>query len=217
MFKSQLIEAALHISIDAHSSQRRKNAAAAIYVTHPVAVALICAQAGVEDECALAAAIMHDVIEDTALSIERIECIMSVRFNCAESAIKTTLQMVSDLSEIKKDLSGNKLSWRVRKEEHLSRLNKSTDAVLAVKLADTYHNILSLLDDCNASGYETAVSIFNTDVSDLKWYWRETAKIASNKESQAIKKLEAWLCAAILEFEQIENQHANKINSLSRA
>lgn len=217
MFNSRLLEAAIHISALEHASQHRKNAAAALYVTHPVAVALICAQSGVKDERVLAAAIMHDVIEDTALSVNDVEQIMTLRFHCDSESVARILNMISELSEVKKDNRGNKLSWKIRKTEHLARLRNSSDDVLIVKAADTYHNILCLLNDCDVSGFADAVSVLNTDTASLLWYWKQTADLLSQKNSMILSELKARLLDAIDKFENIEKQHANKTDSLSRA
>lgn len=216
MFNSGLIEAALHVSVLAHASQRRKNSAKAFYVTHPIAVAIICAQCGVMDECVLAAAIMHDVIEDTTYSAQEITKMMSEQFSCDEKTIKSITQMILDLSEIKKDDAGNKLSWVVRKTEHLKRLQSCSDEVLIVKAADTYHNISALLNDCKLSGFEAATSVFNTKLPSLKWYWKETLDLLLSREkTNTLLQIEARLQRAISEIERLEKTN-DKNHSLSR-
>ncbi len=49
-----------------HMGQRRKGADEAPYINHPLAVAsLLANEAGIEDQAALQAALLHDVLEDT--------------------------------------------------------------------------------------------------------------------------------------------------------
>lgn len=218
MFNSSLIEAALHVSVTAHAAQHRKNSAKALYVTHPIAVAIICAQCGVTDECALAAAIMHDVIEDTAYSAHEITKMMSEQFSCSERSIKLVTQMILDLSEIKKDDAGNKLTWLARKTEHLKRLQSCSDEVLIVKAADTYHNISTLIDESNRSGFAIATGVFNTNIASLKWYWKETlALLLSRDKTSTLLQIEARLQRAICEIERLEKETHDKNNSLSRS
>jgi (p)ppGpp synthase/HD superfamily hydrolase len=217
MFNSRLIEAAVHISALGHSSQHRKNAAASLYITHPISVALICAQFGIKDERVLAAAIMHDVIEDTTFSVNDIEQMMMLRFHCDHESVTRILNVISDLSEVKKDNRGNKLSWKIRKTEHIARLRHASDDALIVKAADTYHNILCLLDDCDVSGFAAATSVFNTDAASLLWYWKQTADLLSQRNSVILSDLKTRLLDAINKFENIEKQYANKTDSLSRA
>jgi guanosine-3',5'-bis(diphosphate) 3'-pyrophosphohydrolase len=53
-----------------HSQQRRKDAEASPYINHPLALADILArEGGVEDATVIAAALLHDTVEDTETSI----------------------------------------------------------------------------------------------------------------------------------------------------
>ena len=57
---------AISFAADKHRNQRRKDIEASPYINHPIALANILAnEAGIEDEEVLAAAILHDTIEDT--------------------------------------------------------------------------------------------------------------------------------------------------------
>jgi guanosine-3',5'-bis(diphosphate) 3'-pyrophosphohydrolase len=60
-----MIIAAASFAADKHRDQRRKDVDATPYINHPLAVANILIEAGVEDATILAAAILHDTIEDT--------------------------------------------------------------------------------------------------------------------------------------------------------
>jgi guanosine-3',5'-bis(diphosphate) 3'-pyrophosphohydrolase len=67
-----LLRAILY-AIEMHDDQRRKNAAAKPYVTHPISVALRLVRAGVTDTNVLCAAVLHDVVEDTKGTLADIE------------------------------------------------------------------------------------------------------------------------------------------------
>ena len=57
---------ALAFAAERHRDQRRKDAAASPYINHPIALARVLAnEAGVFDPVVLAAALLHDTIEDT--------------------------------------------------------------------------------------------------------------------------------------------------------
>jgi guanosine-3',5'-bis(diphosphate) 3'-pyrophosphohydrolase len=57
---------ALAFAADRHRDQRRKDASASPYINHPIALAnLLLNEGGVEDECVLVAALLHDTLEDT--------------------------------------------------------------------------------------------------------------------------------------------------------
>lgn len=64
---------ALAFANAAHAGQVRKDAAKSPYINHPIAVAQLLNQAGVDDQEILMAALLHDVIEDCGIKIEEIE------------------------------------------------------------------------------------------------------------------------------------------------
>jgi GTP pyrophosphokinase len=62
---------AFDVAVDAHR-QRRKSGEA--YIFHPIAVAKIVASEIGLGATSIAAALMHDVVEDTAITVKDIEC-----------------------------------------------------------------------------------------------------------------------------------------------
>lgn len=69
-----LVLKALHFAADKHRSQRRKDADASPYINHPIAVAeVLCSVGDVSDPVTLAAAILHDTIEDTQTTAAELE------------------------------------------------------------------------------------------------------------------------------------------------
>ncbi|MGH8704392.1 MAG: HD domain-containing protein, partial [Burkholderiales bacterium] len=68
-----LLLRALSFAAHKHRDQRRKDAAASPYINHPIALAEVLAIEGeVSDIEVLAAALLHDTIEDTATSGEEL-------------------------------------------------------------------------------------------------------------------------------------------------
>ena len=65
------IRTAFDIAVDAHRNQRRKTGEA--YIFHPLAVARIVANEIGLDSISIAAALLHDVVEDTKYTIEEIK------------------------------------------------------------------------------------------------------------------------------------------------
>ncbi len=66
-----LIRHAFEIAVDAHKEQRRKSGEA--YIFHPIAVAKIVASEIGLDAVSIASALLHDVVEDTAYTLDDIE------------------------------------------------------------------------------------------------------------------------------------------------
>ena len=68
---NQLILKAAHFAAQKHRDQRRKNEDASPYINHPISVAKIISEIGnVEDPEVLAAALLHDTLEDTETTVD---------------------------------------------------------------------------------------------------------------------------------------------------
>jgi GTP pyrophosphokinase len=67
----KIIRKAFDVAVDAHKDQRRKSGEA--YIFHPIAVAKIVARDIGLGATSIAAALMHDVVEDTDITVQDIE------------------------------------------------------------------------------------------------------------------------------------------------
>lgn len=74
-----IILKAVRFAAEKHRDQRRKDERQTPYINHPIAVADTLRQFGIEDVDVLVAAILHDVLEDTATSPEEITDAFGVR------------------------------------------------------------------------------------------------------------------------------------------
>ena len=82
----KLIRSAFEVALDGHKDQRRKSGEA--YIFHPIAVAKIVARDIGLGATSIAAALMHDVVEDTDVTyIELAEAGMSLRVIAAVRAL----------------------------------------------------------------------------------------------------------------------------------
>ena len=120
-----LIERAFETARNAHEGQLRKSGDA--YITHPVAVAQILIELGLDAET-IAAALLHDTVEDTSYSLEKLRNDFGTR--------------VADLVEGVTKL--DRLSYGPTAEAETVRkmvVAMSKDIrVLVIKLADRLHN-----------------------------------------------------------------------------
>src|SRR5690554_4283638 len=94
----KLIRSAFDLAVDAHKDQRRKSGEA--YIFHPIAVAKIVASEIGLDATSIAAALLHDVVEDTKITLEEI----SNSFNPTIARIVDGLTKISNLQS-EKDIS----------------------------------------------------------------------------------------------------------------
>ena len=73
MTDTHLLLTATRFAAEKHRAQRRKDAEASPYINHPIAVAATLGDAGVTDATILAAALLHDTIEDTKTTAAELE------------------------------------------------------------------------------------------------------------------------------------------------
>ncbi len=128
----KLIRQAFDVAVDAHKEQRRKSGEA--YVFHPIAVAKIVASEIGLDATSIAAALLHDVVEDTAYTIKDIEH----SFGQTVAKIVDGLTKISHLSH-EKDVSLQAENFR----KMLLTLNDDI-RVIIIKIADRLHNMQTM-------------------------------------------------------------------------
>ena len=126
-----LVDSAFDLAVEAHEGQRR--ASGEPYVTHPVASAQILAELGI-DPVAIAAALLHDVPEDTEFSLADVE----ERFG---PEIAHLVDGVTKLSRFSTHSHEQQQAENIRK----MFLAMADDIrVVLIKLADRLHNMRTL-------------------------------------------------------------------------
>ncbi|WP_431135035.1 RelA/SpoT family protein [Psychroserpens mesophilus] len=129
----KLIRQAFEVAVDAHKHQRRKSGEA--YIFHPIAVArIVASEIGLDATC-IAAALLHDVVEDspdyTLADIERM-------FGETIARIVDGLTKISSLNK-DKDVSTQAENFR----KMLLTLNDDV-RVIIIKIADRLHNMQTM-------------------------------------------------------------------------
>ena len=168
---SPLIEQALRVAATAHHTQQRKGAGVP-YVTHVAGVALILTRAGFCDDHLLAAAILHDVVEDTDVTLEQL----------VADFPPDIIDLVAVLSETKRDATGAKRSWEVRKQEHLEHVRGASRGARAITLADKLHNLETMLHDMQAG--RVRFENFGAPPERLVWYYEQMARCAAGSDPE---------------------------------
>ena len=124
-----LVLEAATFAADKHRHQRRKDAEASPYINHPLALADILArEGGVEDVEIIAAALLHDTVEDTETTIGEIE----VRFGPRVAGI---------VAEVTDDKN---LAPETRKQLQVTNAKGKSFGAKLVKLADKTANVRDL-------------------------------------------------------------------------
>lgn len=128
----KLIRLAFDTAVEAHSDQRRKSGEA--YIFHPIAVAKIVASEIGLDATSIAAALLHDVVEDTSYTLPDIERLFG-------PVVAKIVNGLTKIAHLKKDMNISQQAENFRKM--LLTLNDDV-RVIIIKIADRYHNMLTM-------------------------------------------------------------------------
>lgn len=128
----KLIRKAFDVAVDAHKDQRRKSGEA--YIFHPIAVAKIVASEIGLGATSIAAALMHDVVEDTEITVDDIEKLFNPKI----------AQLVAGLTKIGQVKTDQGISMQAENfRKMLLTLNDDVRVIL-IKIADRLHNMQTM-------------------------------------------------------------------------
>jgi guanosine-3',5'-bis(diphosphate) 3'-pyrophosphohydrolase len=121
---------------NAHGDQKRKYTPDR-YIVHPTRVMEICNQY-TNDRAVLAAALLHDVLEDTNTKKEDIEDFLKTIMD--QNQVQRTIKLVIELTDVY--VKNNYPGWnrRKRKSREADRLEKTSPEAQTIKYADIIDN-----------------------------------------------------------------------------
>ena len=120
---------ALAFAAHKHRDQRRKDTAATPYINHPIALAQVLREEGrVRDPVVIAAALLHDTIEDTETTYDELRGQFGV----------TIADCVVEVTDVKF------LGKTARKRLQVAKAGRASKAAKQVKLADKIDALLTL-------------------------------------------------------------------------
>src|SRR5690554_2606283 len=125
----KLIRSAFDVAVDAHKDQRRKSGEA--YIFHPIAVAKIVASEIGLGPTSIAAALMHDVVEDTDITIEELERMYNPKI----------AQIVEGLTKISRMEPDPDISLQAENYRKMLLTLNDDVRVILIKIADRLHNM----------------------------------------------------------------------------
>lgn len=169
-----IIEQAIIFAAKAHKDQTRKSTDIP-YITHPFAVGMLLQKAKCTDEV-IAAGILHDTLEDTSATYEKL----------IEQFGVPIANLVQAASEQDKSLP-----WEARKQHTIDRLKEGSLEEIQVITADKLHNLKSIHSDLKEHG-EKVWKRFNRGKHDQHWYYSSIVKELAprKKEFELISMLE---------------------------
>ena len=173
----ELVSEAIAFAVKAHDGMRRKKSAAP-YILHPMEAAVIVGTMS-DDQSLIAAAALHDVVEDAGVTIEEVE----ERFGARVRAL------VESETEDKRAELPPADTWRIRKEESLAVLKNTEDiGVLMVWLGDKLANMRSIYRDWKIEGDAMWQRFNQKDVGEQAWYYGSIVKL-----TERLSDTSAWL------------------------
>ena len=126
MTHSSLVLKAAHFAALKHRDQRRKDTESSPYVIHPISVALTIAEIGsVEDPEILAAALLHDTLEDTDTTVSELDDLFG-------EVVRKYVEEVTDDKSLPKD---------ERKQKQIEHAEALSRGAALVKLGDKISNV----------------------------------------------------------------------------
>ena len=173
----ELVSEAIIFAVNAHDGMRRKKNKSP-YILHPMEAAVIVSTM-TNDQEVIAAAALHDVVEDAGIKMETIEEIFGARVR----------ELVESETEDKRADRPPVETWKIRKEESLLVIKNTDDLdVLRVWLGDKLANMRSLYREWKIDGDAMWNNFNQKDPEMQAWYYCTIAELTSR-----LSETSAWI------------------------
>ena len=181
---TELLDRAIIFAVKAHAGTERRGKGYP-YIVHPLEAVEIVATMTADQEL-LAAAALHDTIEDTDVTVDQLRAEFGDRI--ASLVADESDEMPAGMSE--------EDSWHGRKQAAIDRLSRASRDAKIVALGDKLSNMRAIARDYAVQG-DALWNIFHAkDPKDHEWHYRGLA--------DALRELDGTF--AFQEFEKLINQ-----------
>ena len=181
---TDVLDRAIIFAVKAHSGTERRGKGYP-YIVHPLEAVEIVATMTSDQEL-LAAAALHDTVEDTDVTLEQIR---------TEFGDRVADLVAAESDEIPAGVSEEE-SWHSRKQAAIDRLSKAGREAKMVALGDKLSNMRAIARDYAARGDALWDLFHSKDPKEHEWHYRGLA--------DALRELEGTF--AFQEFENLINQ-----------
>lgn len=182
--ETSLLDRAIVFAVRAHAGTERRGKGFP-YIVHPMEAVEIVATM-TRDQELLAAAVLHDTVEDTDVTVEQIR----------EEFGDRIASLVASESDIVLDGCAVEESWHTRKQVAIDRLSRASHDAKIVALGDKLSNMRAIARDYAEQG-DALWNLFHAkDRKDHEWHYRGLA--------DALRELQDTF--AYQEFERLINQ-----------
>ena len=211
---SALLERAVELAAEWHDGTYRKGRwrppvfalpdAAPVEVpmmAHLMTVALTVQRAGYDDEV-VAAALLHDSVEDANRAGERL------RVEALYAAVGgRVVELVLAVTEPKEDAAGAPLPWTARKEAYVAALRAHGPEAAAISLADKLHNLWTTNE-----GLAAGIDVFRSapdrrglsaGPEQQRWYYDAVLAATAHHADPRLVDLRAGVEGELARFERL--------------
>ena len=173
----ETVSEAIVFATKAHDGMRRRSNNSP-YILHPMEAAAIVGTM-TDDQEIIAAAVLHDVVEDAGVTLEEIE----------QKFGKRVRTLVSCETENKREDLPPEDTWRIRKEETLQMLKDAKDtAVLMMWLGDKLSNMRAFYRTWKVEGDAMWKNFHQSDPAVQAWYYTTIAEL-----TKPLAHTDAWI------------------------
>lgn len=172
-----ILDQAIIFAVKAHSGQSRKGSNTP-YIVHPMEVMAI-ASTLTNDIEVIAAAVLHDTVEDTSTTMQDIQDAFGER----------VAALVAADSENKREDRPASETWMLRKQETMDYLEHASREEQIIVLSDKLSNIRSMYRDQLVLGERLWERFHEKDKSKHEWYYKGIAsRLKDVKDSTAYRE-----------------------------
>ena len=181
---TDLLDRAIVFAVKAHAGTERRGKGFP-YIVHPLEAVEIVSTMTADQEL-LAAAALHDTVEDTDVTVEQL---------CAEFGDRIAALVADESDEMPAGVSEED-SWHSRKQAAIDRLSRASREAKMVALGDKLSNMRAIARDYAVQG-DAFWNLFHVkDPKDHAWHYRGLA--------DALRELDGTF--AFREFENLVKQ-----------
>ncbi|MCR5560524.1 MAG: HD domain-containing protein [Bacteroidales bacterium] len=160
---TELLDRAIIFAVKAHAGTERRGKGFP-YIVHPMEAVEIVATMTTDQEL-LAAAALHDTVEDTDVTVEQIR----------EEFGERIANLVASESDTFEEGVSEEESWHARKQAAIDRLSRASHDAKIVALGDKLSNMRTIARDYAVKGDELWKIFHAKDRADHEWHYRGLA------------------------------------------
>jgi len=175
---TSLLDRAIIFAVKAHAGTERRGKGFP-YIVHPMEAVEIVSTITSDQEL-LAAAALHDTVEDTAVTVEQLRAEFGDR----------VASLVADESDTFTEGVSEQDSWHSRKQAAIDRLSKASHDAKIVALGDKLSNMRAIARDYSVKG-DSLWNIFHVkDRASHEWHYRGLLESLRELDSFAFREFE---------------------------